>query len=343
MLKPDESTILETVKLSVKLQYCRIKHIMIIECPRCHFKQPQDQYCANCGVDMLAYKPVETPTHEKVLRSGVFQFFIVIILGLVVSYAVVQTDGSQQWIQKINRFAGFKSMKNKKANLQEHSESSFKQNELQPQTVATPPPAAPVTPPTQNTTNTPVKSDLKQAPAAAVQPQSDQFKINITMYEINRETIEDILRKAQDLHSEGEVRIATLISNKDASNQFGQVLKSESLTIDKDQSKYVWVGSKTLSDPESMGFNFGFLSKRSADKSIVIDGILAKKHVNDNMKLSFKIPTEANAVTLIVGKAMMSYFEFDTELHQMPPFTIFNSDDFKNENSTFLIVIEAQK
>jgi len=343
MSKPDESTILETVKLSVKQQYCRIKYIMIIECPRCHFKQPQDQYCANCGVDILAYKPVETPTHEKILRSGVFQFFIVVILGLVVSYAVIQTDGSQQWIQKINRFAGFKSMKSKKTSLQERSESSFKQNEVQPETIPSPAPVvAPVAQATPNPASNPLKQDAKTV-STATQPQSDQLKINITMYEISRESIEDILRKAQDLHTEGEVRIATLISGKDSSNQFGQVLKSESLTIDKDQSKYVWVGSKTLSDPESMGFNFGFLSKRAPDKSIFIDGILAKKHVNDNMKLSFKVPTEANSVTLIVGKAMMSYFEFDTELHQMPPFTIFNSDDFKNENSTFLIVIEAQK
>lgn len=342
MFKPDESTILETVKLSVKLQYCRIKHIMIIECPRCHFKQPQDQYCANCGVDMLAYKPVETPTHEKVLRSGVFQFFIVVILGLVVSYAVIQTDGSQQWIQKINRFTGFKSLKSKKTNIQERSESSFKQNELQqPQTVATPPATTPIAQQTSQLTAA-AKPESKPATDTA-QPQSDQTKITITMYETSREAIEDILRKTQDLHTDGEVRIATLLAIKEVSSQLGQELKHESLTIEKDQSKYVWVGSKTLNDPESMGFNFGFLSKRAPDKSMIIDGILAKKHVNDNMKLSFKIPLEANSATLIVGKAMMSYFEFDTELHKTPPFTIFNSDDFKNENSTFLIVIEAQK
>ena len=319
---------------------------MIIECPRCHFKQPQDQYCANCGVDMLAYKPIETPTHEKILRSGVFQFFIVAILGLVVSYAVIQTDGSQQWIQKINRFAGFKSSKMTTDQLQERSESSLKLNEPPPVENLQAEQAKTLTVPSQpnaiSTTTTPKIEEKHSSTETQVIPKN-QIKISLTMYEVSREAIEDILRKSQDLHSEGEIRIAFLSPLKDYTNLFGQELKREMITIENDQSRYIWIGSKALNDPESVGLNFGFLSKKNSDNTIAIDGILAKKHVNDNLKLSFKVPGDANTATVIVGKAMLSYFEFDADLHKTPPFTIFNSDDFKNENSTFLIVIEAQK
>jgi hypothetical protein len=54
---------------------------MMVNCPRCGFSQPQDQYCASCGVDMLLYRPAKKALLKRVAGSTVFQ---VAVLGIVV-------------------------------------------------------------------------------------------------------------------------------------------------------------------------------------------------------------------------------------------------------------------
>jgi len=55
---------------------------MLINCPRCGFEQPQDKYCAQCGVDIDNFKPAK---NSKSFFSGaLFQtiFILLIVAGL---------------------------------------------------------------------------------------------------------------------------------------------------------------------------------------------------------------------------------------------------------------------
>lgn len=52
---------------------------MIIECPKCKFSQPQDVYCAQCGIDMATFKAPEEPTLKRVLQSPLFGMTLVFI------------------------------------------------------------------------------------------------------------------------------------------------------------------------------------------------------------------------------------------------------------------------
>ena len=54
---------------------------MMMNCPKCGFSQPEDQYCAKCGVDMLSYRPREKSISEKFLHNTSMQL---IALGLVI-------------------------------------------------------------------------------------------------------------------------------------------------------------------------------------------------------------------------------------------------------------------
>jgi hypothetical protein len=57
---------------------------MMHECPRCGFVQPQDRYCANCGLDIDHFKPAPRPLFRRVTESTAFQvcLAILIVLGL---------------------------------------------------------------------------------------------------------------------------------------------------------------------------------------------------------------------------------------------------------------------
>jgi hypothetical protein len=54
---------------------------MMVSCPKCGFTQPQDRYCANCGIDMVNYRPAQAPFMIRLLKSVLFQ---VLILALMI-------------------------------------------------------------------------------------------------------------------------------------------------------------------------------------------------------------------------------------------------------------------
>lgn len=54
---------------------------MINKCPKCGFGQPQDQYCAKCGVDMTAYKPPPQPLMKKLAENFFIQLVLILFLG----------------------------------------------------------------------------------------------------------------------------------------------------------------------------------------------------------------------------------------------------------------------
>jgi|GEM_PF-2344645 len=58
-----------------------------MNCPKCGFYQPEDQYCASCGVDMEKYQPKEAPVWRRVLGNWIFQLAVlmVVVIGLIIS------------------------------------------------------------------------------------------------------------------------------------------------------------------------------------------------------------------------------------------------------------------
>lgn len=66
---------------------------MLINCPKCGFSQPKDQYCASCGVDMLSYIPAAPPLWKQVLVNPVF--LIAITMSVVAGSVVYIRQGQR--------------------------------------------------------------------------------------------------------------------------------------------------------------------------------------------------------------------------------------------------------
>lgn len=66
---------------------------MLMNCPRCSFTQPQDKYCAQCGVDMETYKPIEPSFLKKSLGSTTFQVSILFLIALSAAFFLYQKKG----------------------------------------------------------------------------------------------------------------------------------------------------------------------------------------------------------------------------------------------------------
>lgn len=63
---------------------------MLVNCPRCGFSQPKDQYCAKCGVDMVSYKPQKAPIVRRLITHPA-SFIVVLILSIYLGYSLTQS------------------------------------------------------------------------------------------------------------------------------------------------------------------------------------------------------------------------------------------------------------
>lgn len=68
---------------------------MLINCPRCGFQQPNDTFCARCGVDMETYKPAEIPGWKKILANPLIQLSLLVLTGGAVSLALFEQGKKQ--------------------------------------------------------------------------------------------------------------------------------------------------------------------------------------------------------------------------------------------------------
>lgn len=73
---------------------------MMVNCPRCGFSQPQDQYCARCGVDMLSFRPAQKPLLRRILGNTFFQLVTLMVL-IVAAFSYARFLRHQQIAERI--------------------------------------------------------------------------------------------------------------------------------------------------------------------------------------------------------------------------------------------------
>ena len=74
---------------------------MMQTCPKCGFVQPEDKYCANCGLDIENFKPTPTPLFKRIFGNTVVQIGIVVLIVIAVTIAILlsQKSGVENQLQ----------------------------------------------------------------------------------------------------------------------------------------------------------------------------------------------------------------------------------------------------
>jgi hypothetical protein len=162
---------------------------MMINCPKCGFFQPEDRYCANCGVDMESFKPKAKPWQSRLTGSSGFYLFLFVIIVISTIYFIYQQkDLVRPDIERSRETIGKR--------IQEQAEEE--------QTTATP-----TSQPAQDTTAPP---PLRAQPQKAVQPAQKSLgraqpaepqaqriskpKIKITFVEVPQDQYNTLLENA---------------------------------------------------------------------------------------------------------------------------------------------------
>ena len=171
---------------------------MMVTCPKCGFSQPKDRYCANCGVDMEAYRPVEAPLLSRVLKSPMLQgaMVVALLVGVFFFLRWQQKQAQQDSQAQLN---GAQRAQVTEAKLPSEATSSGS-------TVAASPSYEP---PAHTPAPEPIKvvaaETPEPTPLATETPSTNEIakKINLVYAEVPRPTLGDLLADARTLVSEG--------------------------------------------------------------------------------------------------------------------------------------------
>lgn len=74
---------------------------MLINCPRCGFQQPNDKYCAQCGVDMETFKPTTPPAWKRFFGNPLIQLSLVVLVAGGVGISLYQ-KGQQNLERRVS-------------------------------------------------------------------------------------------------------------------------------------------------------------------------------------------------------------------------------------------------
>ena len=165
----------------------------MIECPRCSFIQPEDRYCASCGLDIENYKPKPRHWSIKLVRSPIFQacLSLLIVIGLIWSLFRSQNQNLQA------QFVAIENAFDSDVDPDEESENPLPPPEPTTKTIS-PPKAVPAAHRAEHTA--PADPQPDPSDTLAVAP---AFKIPDTLsalfFEVSRDLLAESLKEAQSI------------------------------------------------------------------------------------------------------------------------------------------------
>lgn len=287
---------------------------------------------------MLAFKPKEEPILTKLAKSGLFQFIMIIILGVGVTWFVIRTDRPQQWIQRINRFASVipntqptTTAQNTEAGIAEDAADfeappaaantwAARTGEADPTTTAATA-AAPASPTTQGL-----------SPVSATQ----NVSASVQMTESDNDYINSVMQKAFAANSiiqDSEIKIFIEPASADSP---AQKPPADSMLLELNQIARKNYGTV------SRGFNISMTLIAINENTYSIRLQLNKIHPNDSLQIPLEITLRKGERLYIAGHPLLTYFEFENDLANMSPFRILKSADYRNQKTTFAIIVELQ-
>jgi len=286
---------------------------------------------------MLAFKPKQDPILTKIAKSGLFQFIMVVVLGVGVTWFVIRTDRPQQWIQRINRFASIApnpakvTAQNTEAGIAEDA-AEF---EAPPATASSWAARSMVASASEmaSAAGAAAPTTLATAGASAAQEATTSIK----MLEVDGEYLNTIVQRAHASNSvlqDTEIKIFILPAT--ATLTAVQNFNSTNLKIKVNSEAKANYGTA------SRGFNLSFFFNAMNTEFSYFDLQFNKVHPNDSLQIPVNFNLRKGEKLVIAGNAILSYFEFETELSNLPPFQILKSTDYRNQKTTFAIVVELQ-
>lgn len=331
---------------------------MLVNCPKCGFSQPKDRYCAQCGVDMLAFKPQEPSSLSKLFSSGTFQIILLIVFAVGAGTFIVKERGEQRWVQKVARSQGvtrntdISSNASSEMNPSSSNESTNSQNDislsnLENQSIEIgnssqnlPNNTASAAPPSPTQTLKVTKASVSTAATDLNSANIKLSYIEIPTEILNRwEADSSRLGLFQNL---GEYSAGILTEFRKRTDLNFQTLKNFERKLSPGQSDTSLSGTMSDDGTRMVGLATK-IDLRSIDNGAIHGTITVTrtaKQSRENYPAEFDLPK--GAVFFLIGSIKRQQFAAEMNQLTMPPFQILHSNDFRMQKTEFVIVVEPE-
>ncbi len=301
---------------------------MLINCPKCHFRQPHDQYCASCGIDMIAFKPLPVSRSKTFFQSGFFQIFFLALIAAVLAYFIMQSDHPQNWVRKFSYAKKLNSASSESASQKNTPlENTNDEQPVQVQVVAT-------------------SGDATLNQFVNPKPNLDTETVTtlkITYVEVERENLANWTAESQKqglYQSFGDFSAGIIANYKKKLTPIFLEHKSftKKFAIEKPEAL---MAGKTLDETsEFLGLQANVTVKTFENQIIKGHLDIAKISRVGTAHLPIEFELQKESLFFVNWKSAMVGFENETTLFKTPPFEILQSTNFLNQKSEFIILIE---
>lgn len=328
---------------------------MLINCPRCGFSQPKDQYCASCGVNIETYVPRKESVWSKIFSNTLSQVTVVVVIALGASYYALRASDSsspqasrRKAIQQTTsnaslstttattrpEIAGPGESTNSKTDVSVELQNEEQRNrlagaaptnELSARMAANP-----------NLKTVAVSASLPAATAAAVSAASPSVGIKISYYEVSRTILSYWIQNSGAIVDSEAAFNAGVINRKLFDDQIRYAaLKTESTKANLNTK------ANFKSDANKDGVLIGLESEVSMNSlnsgSLVITKTTSQG--TDSIRTFINLPPDS--IFFVHWKNDLVGLQNEAALSEVPPFQILKSRQFLDQKTELVMIIES--
>ncbi len=301
----------------------------MIHCPKCNFRQPKDQYCASCGIDILAFKPPPVSKSKTFFESGHFQIFILVVAAAVMAYFIVKTDRPQNWVRK---FSYYQKVNLKKDLPPEQQTTASAASKDDSETVELS---------VSENVNT---NEFATAGENTVQNLQQSSDVKLTYSEVSREVLNSWVTESQALglyqNYTGDLSAGILPNFKSRTSIKFKDLKTEQKKMFLKKTEALISGKTIEETSEFLGLQINIDLKSKENNTTQGHMKITKISRPGKVDLPIEFELQKGAVFFINWKSAMVGFENENSLFSTRPFQILQSQDFLNQKTEFIILIE---
>lgn len=329
---------------------------MLINCPRCGFSQPKDQYCASCGVNIENFIPRKTSVVKKLISSTFFQVILVMGFALTTAYFALRTNPNSN----ISTSIGIQTLRKKQTISSLNSSSTSSETAQMAPEALIPQPSVSVEEGTEaqknelagaagtNSAEAAPLADTTQITAASdkkngLTENKKALTIKYSFYEIDRTILNYWLQLNANQYpadDSGLFRIGEIKSELMHKQVVAEPLKTETKQIQIETTEAFNAGLARENSDSFVGiiseFNFTTISEAQAS------GVIRLIKKNNTGSELMRVPLTLNRqnVFFIHWKNDMSGFVTELALAQVPPFQILRSQRFLDQKTELVMIVE---
>ena len=341
----------------------------MVNCPKCKFTQPKDQFCANCGVDMAAFKPPQKPLTSRLFKNWIFQLSI-FVFAVVIGVGLIRAKNRAKFSESI---ASIENATSKQRNY--ISKKSIDKKFAQTSGVGTTSPQsdvnliskqAPSASATPETAGAPAQLSANPGAQAANLKSLDgsgdasgllPSKLKLVFAELHRGTFANILGDSRSIASFG-VYFSGLLPDHDDKTKSEltglNVLDSANdLQIKLNQPIVVFKGSRDPQFQQNIGLTTqitpAFMDEQGAHLQIEVKRTLrspagtAAPLLEENFQEQMVLKKGARGyISGLLPHRVLSEEEARSLNANPTILKVLASGDFQNSNSEFVLFIEAK-